>query len=122
MVGHGALRNTATNVPLGSRSGSIYIEAGNWEVVPTGTTALARVGHRSQATNNGLTPGHTFTIFGNGSTGTSSYLINEAMTTLWGIRDHLNGGGGQTSARSEILPSICLVLHLGGGRQRHRHG
>lgn len=98
MVGHGALRNTATNVPLGSRSGSIYIEAGNWEVVPTGTTALARVGHRSQAANNGLTAGHSFTIFGNGGDGTSAYRIDEAMTTLWGIRDHLNGGGGANFA------------------------
>jgi hypothetical protein len=122
MVGHGALRNTATNVPQGTRSGSIYIEAGNWEVVPVGSTGQARVGHRSRDVNNGLTAGHTFTIFGNGGDGSTSYLIDETLTPLWGMRDHLNGGGGVTfGVIGDLTVDLALGYNSAGACEPHRH-
>jgi len=115
LVGHGSLRNAAGSVPLGTRSGDIYLEAANWEITPVGTTSLARIGHRSQAINNGLTAGNHFTLIGNGADGTSSYLINDAFVNLMGVRDHLAGGGGATfGAFGNLVMDLALTSNSAG--------
>ena len=115
LVGHGSLRNAATSVPLGTRSGDIYLEAANWEIVPVGTTSLARIGHRSQAVNNGLTAGNQFSLIGNGADGTNSYLINDAFVSLMGVRDHLAGGGGATfGAIGNLVMDLALTSNSAG--------
>jgi hypothetical protein len=112
LVGHGSLRNAIGSVPQGTRSGSIYLEAANWEITPNGTTALARIGHRSQGANNGLTAGHQFSLIGNGADGTTSYLVNDALLTLMGARDHLAAGGGATfGAIGDLVMDLPLTYN-----------
>src|SRR5690606_19790626 len=59
--------------------------------------------------NNGLTAGHTFTIFGNGGDGSSDYLISEDLLPYFGLRDHLAGGGGVTlAAHGDLVVDLDL--------------
>jgi len=112
LVGHGSLRNAVGSVPQGSRSGSIYLEAANWEITPNGTTALARIGHRSQGLNNGLTAGNRFSLIGNGADGTTSYVVNDALIALMGARDHFaTGGGGTFGAIGDLVMDLPLTYN-----------
>src|SRR5690606_34799748 len=72
--------------------------AGSWSIVPFAATGQARIGHRSQTANNGLTAGNRFDMVGNGGDGTSSYLINAALLPFIGVQDHMTAGGGATFA------------------------
>lgn len=115
IVGHGSLRNTATSVPLGTRTGNIYVEAGNWTITANGTTALARIGHRSQNGNNGLTSGNNFSLVGNGGDGTTDYLIDSSTIALMGVSDHLLMGGGADFA---AIGNLVLDLPMAANTNR----
>ncbi|HRQ87391.1 MAG TPA: hypothetical protein PLA50_01245 [Bacteroidia bacterium] len=96
LVGHGTLRNAVANGPSGSRSGFVYVEVGSWHIAPVGTTSLARIGHRSNATNNGVSTADRFTLLGTGSDGTTSHTVDAALWALIGAADHVSAGGDAT--------------------------
>jgi len=113
LLGHGSLRTAAGSVPLGTRSGHIYVSAGSWEVEPVGTTH-ARIGHRSRDAGNGLTAGNAYTLIATGADGTTSHHVDEVLLTRLGIQDHLAAGGDGTLAGVNLGFSGSLLYNSVG--------
>lgn len=115
LIGHGSLRNSITAGPKGTRTGAMYIEADDFDISANGTTALARVGHTSNAANNGVTAGNNFTLVGNGGGGTTSYVVDSVGVSLFGVQDHVATGGDLTfAAMGDLLVDLPVSANSAG--------